>query len=168
MFDGYGLTTANILYHLPDYPRSFNVISGRNTTYIRISRNCTNFSTSGPGVWKASFTRCGWRTLGLFALRKFQSWATNSNYTEGIAGKSKMFSAAVFPSNLAANVTRELLSRSTSTGRAHLQRMRSPSQWPHSVLASIFSGRTWMETRSLMLRAQHWKPPKRLPPEVCG
>jgi hypothetical protein len=50
-----------------------------------------------------------------------------------------------------ASVTRDLRSWRTSTGRVRLQMMRSPSQWPPSVLASTFLGRSWMETRSLMV-----------------
>jgi hypothetical protein len=44
----------------------------------------------------------------------------------------EMVSAAVFPVSRAASVTRDFRSCKTSTGRAHLQMMRSPSQWPAS------------------------------------
>ena len=52
------------------------------------------------------------------------------------ASMTEMVSAAVFPMSLAASVTRDLRSWRTSTGRVRLQMMRSPSQWPASVLAS--------------------------------
>ena len=61
------------------------------------------------------------------------------------ASMTEMVSAAVFPMSLAASVTRDLRSWRTSTGRVRLQMMRSPSQWPASVLASIVLGRSWME-----------------------
>jgi hypothetical protein len=56
------------------------------------------------------------------------------------ASMTEMVSAAVFPTSLAASVTRDLRSWRTSTGRVRLQMMRSPSQWPTSVLASAFLG----------------------------
>jgi hypothetical protein len=42
------------------------------------------------------------------------------------ASIAEMVSAAVFPVSRAASVTRDFRSRKTSTGRAHLQMMRSP------------------------------------------
>ena len=65
------------------------------------------------------------------------------------ASMTEMVSAAVFPASLAASVTRDLRSWRTSTGRVRLQMMRSPSQWPPSVLPSTVLGRSWMETRFL-------------------
>src|SRR6476620_254814 len=44
------------------------------------------------------------------------------------ASMTEMVSAAVFPTSLAASVTRDLRSWRTSTGRVRLQMMRSPSQ----------------------------------------
>src|SRR5271163_2590646 len=44
------------------------------------------------------------------------------------ASIAEMVSAAVFPVSRAASVTRDLRSCKTSTGRVHLQMMRSPSQ----------------------------------------
>src|SRR5262249_30035374 len=52
------------------------------------------------------------------------------------ASMTEMVSAAVFPASRAASVTRDLFSWRTSTGRVRLQMMRSPTQWPPSVLAS--------------------------------
>jgi hypothetical protein len=51
------------------------------------------------------------------------------------AGMTEMVSATVFPASRAARVTRDLRSWRTSTGRVRLQMMRSPSQWPPSILA---------------------------------
>src|SRR5208337_2247631 len=56
-----------------------------------------------------------------------------------------MVSAAVFPVSRAASVTRDLRSCKTSTGRAHLQMMRSPSQWPASPRLSMVFGRSWID-----------------------
>src|SRR4030088_1640527 len=67
------------------------------------------------------------------------------------ASMTEMVSAAVFPTSLDASVTRDLRSWRTSTGRVRLQMMRSTSQWPTSVLASAFLGRSWMETRSFRI-----------------
>src|ERR1700727_761840 len=67
------------------------------------------------------------------------------------ASMTEMVSAAVFPASLAASVTRDLRLWRTSTGRVRLQMMRSPSQWPPSVLPSTVLGRSWMETRFLMV-----------------
>src|ERR1700704_4882095 len=39
-------------------------------------------------------------------------------------------------------------------GRVRLQMMRSPSQWPPSVLPSTVLGRSWMETRFLMVSCE--------------
>ena len=68
-----------------------------------------------------------------------------------IGSMTKIVSAAVFSASRAARVTRDLRSWRTSTGRVRTQMMRSPSQWPASVLASMFFGRWWMETRSLIV-----------------
>ena len=62
-----------------------------------------------------------------------------------------MVSAAVFPVSRAASVTRDLRSCKTSTGRVHLQMMRSPSQWPASPRLSMVLGRSWIDARSLMV-----------------
>ena len=35
MLKGYGLTTAKILYHLPDHPHLLQTLSGRTTTSRR-------------------------------------------------------------------------------------------------------------------------------------
>src|SRR5476649_2058456 len=67
------------------------------------------------------------------------------------ASIAEMVSAAVFPVSRAARVTRDLRSCKTSTGRVHLQMMRSPSQWPASPRLSMIFGRSWIERRSLMV-----------------
>src|SRR4029077_10634226 len=65
------------------------------------------------------------------------------------ASIAEMVSAAVFPVSRAASVTRDFRSCKTSTGRAHLQMMRSPSQWTASPAA--FNGlRTIMDRRSIL------------------
>src|SRR4029077_10688408 len=63
---------------------------------------------------------------------------------------AEMVSAAVFPVCRATSVTRDFRSCKTSTGRAHLQMMRSPSQWPASPRPSMVFGRSWIDARSLM------------------
>ena len=67
------------------------------------------------------------------------------------ASIAEMVSAAVFPVSRAASVTRDFRSCKTSTGRAHLQMMRSPSQWPASPRLSMVCGRSWIDARSLMV-----------------
>ena len=44
---GFGLTTANILYRMPDHPASCKATSCKFTTCILIFPNCGNFWTSG-------------------------------------------------------------------------------------------------------------------------
>src|SRR5271167_1979311 len=61
------------------------------------------------------------------------------------ASIAEMVSAAVFPVSRAASVTRDLRSCRTSTGRVHLQMMRSPSQWPASPRFSMVFGRSWID-----------------------
>src|SRR5208337_4787889 len=55
------------------------------------------------------------------------------------ASIAEMVSAAVFPVSRVASVTRDLRSCKTSTGRVHLQMMRSPSQWPASPRLSMIT-----------------------------
>src|SRR5271166_238168 len=82
------------------------------------------------------------------------------------ASIAEMVSAAVFPVSRAASVTRDLRSCKTSTGRVHLQMMRSPSQWPASPRLSMVLGRSWIEARSLMVsRARVWRD---VDDGVCG
>src|ERR1700730_16580003 len=57
---------------------------------------------------------------------------------------------AVAPLALLAAINTNLVD-SGAKRNVRLQMMRSPSQWPASVLASMFLGRWWMETRSLMV-----------------
>src|SRR5580700_5304412 len=66
------------------------------------------------------------------------------------ASIAEMVSAALFPVSRAASVTRDFRSCKTSTGRVHLQMMRSPSQWPASPRLSMVFGRSWIDARSLM------------------
>src|SRR5580704_4718167 len=64
------------------------------------------------------------------------------------ASIAEMVSAAVFPVSRAASVTRDLRSCKTSTGRVHLQMMRSPSM---AGLAAAFNGlRTIMDRGSIL------------------
>jgi hypothetical protein len=51
----YRLTTADILYHMPDHPR---LLHGRTTTWRRISLSCSAFSISGNKTSMAGCTRC--------------------------------------------------------------------------------------------------------------
>ena len=64
-----------------------------------------------------------------------------------MAGKSEMFSA-VFPANLAASVTRELLSRSTSMGRARALTPFAISILLAGSLACIVAVTAWLVGRS--------------------
>ena len=85
------------------------------------------------------------------SLSKVMDLRSAGSIRANTAGITEIVSAAVFPASRAASVTRDLRSWRTSTGRVRLQMMRSPSQWPPSILASTFLGRSWMETRSLMV-----------------
>src|SRR5271168_5367460 len=92
------------------------------------------------------------------------------------ASIAEMVSAAVFPVSRAARVTRDLRSCKTSTGRVHLQMMRSPSQWPG--LAAAFNGlRTIMDRRSILdgvargsgaTRATAFVAARQIPPQGLG
>jgi uncharacterized protein Usg len=59
--EGYGLTTANILYLRPDHPWLLQSMSGRITISARHFRRSTNSSISGWRPWKARCTRSPWR-----------------------------------------------------------------------------------------------------------
>src|SRR5271165_3038509 len=54
----YRLTTAEILYRLPDHPKLLQPSSGRTSTSPRATRCCGSSWISGNARWTASCTRC--------------------------------------------------------------------------------------------------------------
>ena len=84
------------------------------------------------------------------SLSKVMDLRRRGSMRPNTASVAEIVSAAVFPVTRAASVTRDFRSCKTSTGRAHLQMMRSPSQWPASPRPSMVFGRSWIDARSFM------------------
>ena len=53
------LTTAEILYHLPDHPAVLQTFIWQDFDLARSFRSCAAFSRSGAGSWRARCIRFG-------------------------------------------------------------------------------------------------------------
>ena len=56
--DGYRLTTAEILYHLPDHPSVLQSLSGRISILLRVFPCCAVPRFLGAASWRASSIPC--------------------------------------------------------------------------------------------------------------
>ena len=72
MLKGYGLTTAQILYHLPDHPHLLQTLSGRTTTSRRNFRCCSGSSSSGRPSSTGRCIRSHTRTSKLIAPNEWR------------------------------------------------------------------------------------------------
>ena len=59
--EGYGLTTAHILYRLPDHQSFLQTYVWQDYDSVRNFRCCTSFSHSGWRSWRARCIRSPWR-----------------------------------------------------------------------------------------------------------
>ncbi|MBA8853229.1 uncharacterized protein Usg [Ochrobactrum intermedium] len=61
--EGYGLTTAEIHYHMPDHPSLLQLYVWQEYDPAPDFPNCTAFSTTGRKRWRARCTRCASPTI---------------------------------------------------------------------------------------------------------
>ena len=58
---GHRLTTAEIIYRLPDHPALLQTYVWQGLDMRRASRSCTGSCVSGRRIWRARCMSCAWR-----------------------------------------------------------------------------------------------------------